>query len=58
MAEGMKDFALPPEYFIKIFRAGFPNASVVKLENAGDFCQEDCPDTLVALIEQFIQLTK
>jgi len=57
MAEGMKDFALPPHYFISLFRAAFPNGSVIELENAGHFCQEDQPDTLVALIAQFIQLT-
>jgi haloalkane dehalogenase len=57
MAEGMKDFALPPHYFISLFRAAFPNGLVVELEKAGHFCQEDQPDTLVALIDQFIQLT-
>lgn len=57
MAEGMKDFALPLQYFISLFRAAFPNVSVIELENAGHFCQEDQPDTLVALIDQFIQLT-
>ena len=57
MAEGMKDLALPPEYFISVFRDAFPKRTVVKLENAGHFCQEDQPDTLVALIDQFIQLT-
>ena len=35
----------------------FPNGSIVELENAGYFCQEDQPDLLVALIDQFIQLT-
>lgn len=58
MAEGMKDLALPPKYFIDLFRAGFPNTPAVELENAGHFCQEDCPDLLVALIDQFIQLTQ
>jgi haloalkane dehalogenase len=57
MVEGMKDYALPPRYFIDIFRAGFPDAPVITLANAGHFCQEDQPDALVALIDQFIQLT-
>jgi pimeloyl-ACP methyl ester carboxylesterase len=57
MAYGMKDVALPPWYYIRVFRHALPNAAVVELENAGHFCQEDQPDTLVALINQFIELT-
>jgi pimeloyl-ACP methyl ester carboxylesterase len=30
---------------------------VVQLPGAGHFCQEDVPDTLVALIAQFMQTT-
>jgi len=57
LAEGMQDFAIIPKYTIELFRANFPEGSVVELRNAGHFCQEDCPDTLVALLDQFIQLT-
>ena len=57
MAEGMRDVALPSQHFISIFRAGFPDAPVIELANAGHFCQEDQPDTLVALIDQFMRLT-
>ena len=39
------------------FKAQFPNAPVVELPQAGHFCQEDVPETLVALIQQFIQQT-
>ena len=57
LAEGMQDRALLPQHFIPIFQAGFPGAPVVELPHAGHFCQEDQPETLVALLEQFISLT-
>ncbi|MGH7807053.1 MAG: alpha/beta fold hydrolase [Thermodesulfobacteriota bacterium] len=58
LAEGMRDRAIPPERAIADFKILFPNGPVVELENAGHFCQEDAPETLVALIQQFIQMTK
>jgi haloalkane dehalogenase len=39
------------------FKAQFPDAPVVKLSRAGHFVQEDAPETVVALIQQFIQQT-
>jgi cis-3-alkyl-4-acyloxetan-2-one decarboxylase len=57
LAEGMRDHAIPPAFAIADFTALWPDGSVVELPNAGHFCQEDVPDTLVALIQQFIQLT-
>jgi haloalkane dehalogenase len=57
LAEGMKDKAMPPELVMGDFRRLFPNGPIVKIENAGHFCQEDVPDTLVALIQMFIQMT-
>ncbi len=57
LAEGMRDWALPAAATIAQFKAQFPNAPVVELSQAGHFCQEDVPETLVALIEQFIQQT-
>lgn len=57
LAEGMKDRAILPESAIADFRALFPGAPVVELPHAGHFCQEDAPETLVALIQQFIQST-
>jgi haloalkane dehalogenase len=57
-AEGMKDHAVPPETAIADFKALWPEGPVVELANAGHFCQEDVPETLVALIQQFIQLTR
>jgi haloalkane dehalogenase len=58
LAEGMRDRAIPPERAIADFRILFPDSPVVELEKVGHFCQEDAPQTLVALILQFIQMTK
>jgi pimeloyl-ACP methyl ester carboxylesterase len=57
LAEGMRDQTILPETVITHFRSAFPHGSVVELPGAGHFCQEDEHGTLVALIEQFIQLT-
>lgn len=57
LAEGMKDKAMPPALVMSDFRRLFPQGPVVEIENAGHFCQEDVPETLVALIQQFIQMT-
>lgn len=57
LAEGMLDKAMPPAMVMNDFRRLFRNGPVVEIENAGHFCQEDVPATLVALIEQFIQVT-
>jgi haloalkane dehalogenase len=57
LAEGMCDRAIPPERAITDFKTLFPAGPIVKLENVGHFCQEDAPETLVALIQQFIQVT-
>jgi haloalkane dehalogenase len=55
LAEGMCDKAIPPDLAIGDFEAIWPGRPVVRLPGAGHFCQEDVPDTLVALIEQFIE---
>jgi cis-3-alkyl-4-acyloxetan-2-one decarboxylase len=57
LAEGMKDRAIPPETAIADFKALWPDGPVVELPNASHFCQEDAPATLVALIQQFMQMT-
>jgi haloalkane dehalogenase len=57
LAEGMRDRAIRPTIALAHFRAAFPGGAVVELPDAGHFCQEDQPATLVALIEQFLQLT-
>ena len=57
LAEGMRDRAIPPARAIADFKILYPTGPVVELENVGHFCQEDAPETLVALIQQFIQMT-
>jgi pimeloyl-ACP methyl ester carboxylesterase len=57
LAEGQRDRAILPETALTHFRMGFPAGAVIELPNAGHFCQEDEPAILVALIEQFLQLT-
>jgi pimeloyl-ACP methyl ester carboxylesterase len=57
LAEGIRDKTIPPHIALTHFRAGFPKGAVVELKNAGHFCQEDEPAILIALIEQFVQLT-
>jgi haloalkane dehalogenase len=54
---GLHDHALAPDYQVADFRALFPSGPIVTLPNAGHFCQEDAPGTIVALIQQFLQLT-
>jgi pimeloyl-ACP methyl ester carboxylesterase len=54
---GMKDTAIPPETQIANFQAVWPGRPIVKLPNAGHFSQEDEPDTIIALIQHFIQST-
>ena len=55
LAVGLADHAIHPENAISDFRALFPNAPLVTLPGVGHFCQEDAPETLVALIDQFVQ---
>lgn len=54
---GMKDRAIAPAHAIADFQALWPAAPVTRLPEVGHFCQEDAPDTLVALIGQFLQMT-
>ncbi|MEZ4887825.1 MAG: alpha/beta fold hydrolase [Chitinophagales bacterium] len=57
LAEGLEDKAMPPAVVMDDFKRLFPNGPIVTLDNVGHFCQEDAPQTLVALIQQFIQMT-
>jgi pimeloyl-ACP methyl ester carboxylesterase len=54
---GMKDRTIAPDRQLADFRAVWPGRPIIKLPNAGHFSQEDEPDTIVALIQQFIQST-
>ena len=57
LAEGMDDLAIPPELAIYDFKTLFPHGPVVTLDGVGHYCQEDAPETLIALIQMFIQMT-
>ena len=57
LAEGLNDRAILPEIVIKHFKAAFYQGVVVEIPEAGHFCQEDKPEVLIALIEQFAQVT-
>ncbi len=54
---GMKDKAIAPHHQIADFQSVWPGRPIVQLPNAGHFSQEDAPDTIVALIQHFIQAT-
>lgn len=54
---GEADRALPVEWATGLFRSIWPNGPVVTLPGVGHFLQEDAPETVCALIEQFIQMT-
>ncbi len=55
LAEGLADHAIPPGLAIADFEGLWPGRPVVRLPGVGHFCQEDAPETLVALIAQFMQ---
>lgn len=50
-----KDFAIPREWAVADFKAQWPLGPIVELPNAGHYCQEDAPETIVALIQLFMQ---
>lgn len=53
MIEGMQDHAIWPHVAIAGFRAFFPEGTVHELARAGHFIQEDAPEIVVPLIEEF-----
>ena len=55
LASGDMDFGIAQGHSMSDFRGLFPQAPIVKLPGVGHFCQEDVPEVLVALIQQFIQ---
>jgi pimeloyl-ACP methyl ester carboxylesterase len=55
LAIGMKDGAISPAVQIADFKGIWPDRPIVKLPNVGHFCQEDAPETLIALIQLFMQ---
>jgi len=55
LVSGDKDYGIAQDHAISDFKGLFPNAPVVKVDGVGHFCQEDIPETLVALIQGFMQ---
>jgi len=54
---GEEDRAVPTEFGVGTFRSIWPDGPVVTLPGVGHFLQEDAPEAVIALIEQFIQMT-
>lgn len=55
---GEADRAIPTDFAVGTFRSTWPNGPVVTLPGVGHFIQEDAPEAAIALISQFIQMTK
>jgi cis-3-alkyl-4-acyloxetan-2-one decarboxylase len=53
MIEGMEDRAIWPHVALAGFRAFFPQGTVHELTGVGHFIQEDAPEIVVPLIEEF-----
>ena len=54
---GEQETTLPREFFEAAFRAYWPDGPLVTVPGAAHYTPEDAPETLVALIEQFVQTT-
>lgn len=54
---GEADRAIPTDFAVGSFRSTWPDGPVVTLPGVGHFLQEDAPEAVIALIQQFIQLT-
>ena len=53
---GEEDRAIPAESAILEFKGFWPDGPVVTLPGVGLFLQEDAPETVCALVEQFMQM--
>ena len=53
---GEEDRAIPTEFAVACFKSIWPDGPVVTLPGVGHFLQEDAPEAVTALIEQFIQM--
>jgi haloalkane dehalogenase len=54
---GEEDRAIPTDFAVGCFRSVWPEGPVVTLPGVGHFLQEDAPEAVIALIEQFLQMT-
>jgi haloalkane dehalogenase len=55
---GEADRAIPTEFAVGSFRSTWPAGPVVTLPGVGHFLQEDAPEAVIALIQQFLQMTE
>ena len=53
---GEEDRAMPPNWVAFRFKSFWPNGPVITLPGVGHYLQEDAPETVAALVEQFIQM--
>jgi len=54
---GEADRALPIDFSVGCFKDLWPDGPVVTLPGVGHFLQEDAPEAVTAMIEQFVQMT-
>jgi pimeloyl-ACP methyl ester carboxylesterase len=54
---GEADRAVPTDFAVGSFRSTWPDGPVVTLPGVGHFLQEDAPEAVIALIQQFFQMT-
>ncbi len=54
---GEADRAIPMDFAIGCFQDMWPDGPVVTLPGVGHFLQEDAPEAVSALIQQFVQMT-
>jgi pimeloyl-ACP methyl ester carboxylesterase len=54
---GEADRAIPTDFAVGCFKSTWPDGPVVTLPGVGHFLQEDAPEAVIALIQQFLQMT-
>jgi haloalkane dehalogenase len=54
MVWAMKDIAFGKESYISRWQAHFPEAQVDRVEDAGHYLQEDCPERIAAAIRRIV----
>jgi cis-3-alkyl-4-acyloxetan-2-one decarboxylase len=54
---GSADKTLHAKHFIPLFRMVFPSGQIYELKDAGHYSLEDAPETIGALVLQFLDLT-
>jgi haloalkane dehalogenase len=57
MVTGAEDRAIPCDFAVGSFRDMWPGAPVTILPGVGHFIQEDAPEIVTRLIDQFVQMT-